>query len=146
MSKIYKNCVECSKEFKWQKGKNSFYCSDECRVENLYAQNRSDPNRNIEAEKHNTTAIDPEKIYGHCNLTPTELKSTELIDIFEPYTFESEEYLYKVITEELSTARYADGSVRQNLLHKPREFYYGKRKEPVALVKKQSTKDTPSED
>ena len=59
------------------------------------------------------------------NIDIVESKNSLVAIDLAPYTYESDYYIEKCIIEELSQARYTDGTCHDNKLHKGQEYYYG---------------------
>ena len=112
-------CVVCDKELT---GSQTLYCSDECsRATRLDERKRPTPAESI----FNSASKWHEGHYGHCNIDIVESKNSLVAIDLEPYTYESDYYIEKCIIEELSQARYTDGTCHDNKLHKGQEYYYG---------------------
>ena len=103
-------------------GSQTLYCSDKCsRLTRLDERKRLTPAESIFSE----TGKWHEGHYGHCNIDIVESKNSLVAIDLEPYTYESDYYIEKCIIEELSQARYTDGTCHDNKLHKGQEYYYG---------------------
>lgn len=112
-------CVVCDNELT---GSQTLYCSNECsRVTRLDERKRPTPAESI----FNNASKWHEGHYGHCNIDIVESKNSLVAIDLEPYTYESDYYIEKCIIEELSQARYTDGTCHDNKLHKGQEYYYG---------------------
>ena len=112
-------CVVCDNELT---GSQTLYCSDKCsRLTRLDERKRLTPAESIFSE----TGKWHEGHYGHCNIDIVESKNSLVAIDLEPYTYESDYYIEKCIIEELSQARYTDGTCHDNKLHKGQEYYYG---------------------
>ena len=112
-------CVVCDNELT---GSQTLYCSDQCsRLTRLDERKRLTPAESIFSE----TGKWHEGHYGHCNIDIVESKNSLVAIDLEPYTYESDYYIEKCIIEELSQARYTDGTSHDNKLHKGQEYYYG---------------------
>ena len=112
-------CVVCDNELT---GSQTLYCSDKCsRVTRLDERKRPTPAESI----FNNASKWHEGHYGHCNIDIVESKNSLVAIDLEPYTYESDYYIEKCIIEELSQARYTDGTCHDNKLHKGQEYYYG---------------------
>jgi hypothetical protein len=122
-------CVVCDKELT---GSQTLYCSDECsRVTRLDERKRLTPAESIfsEASKWH------EGYYGKCNVNIVESKNSLVAIDLAPYTYESDYYIEKCIIEELTQARYTDGTCHDNKLYKGMEYYYGPNYSEKELVK-----------
>ena len=113
------SCVVCDKELT---GKQTLYCSDECKDLTRY-----DDNKRITSPMSvfNTGGRWHEGHYGKCNLDIIESKNSLLAIDLEPYTYESDYYIEKCIIEDLPPPNYTDGRAHNPKIHKGQEYYYG---------------------
>lgn len=113
------HCVVCDKELT---GKQTLYCSDECKDLTRY-----DDNKRITSPMSvfNTGGRWHEGHYGKCNLDIIESKNSLLAIDLEPYTYESDLYIERCIIEELPAPHYTDGKAHNPKIHKGQEYYYG---------------------
>ena len=127
-NKKYK-CVVCDNELT---GNQTLYCSTQCNnLARLDERKRLTPATSIFSESGKWH----EGHYGHCNIDIVESKNSLVAIDLAPYTYESDYYIEKCIIEELSQARYTDGTCHDNRLHKGQEYYYGPNYSERELVK-----------